>query len=349
MSLVDFWYEKRLKFLTSLLLPFSLIFRDIVAVRRLLYRLGLRKVTKFPVPVVIVGNVTVGGTGKTPMVIWLAKFLQEQGYYPGVVARGYGVNIPDAVPRLVKEDSLAANVGDEPLLIARHVDCPIMISPNRVAAIEKLLAEHKCDMIISDDGLQHYAMGRDIEMVLIDSQRQFGNGYCLPAGPLREPIARIKTVDFIINNENTTSFEEKVLGWYIARRIKVKNEFNMQLVPGKLTAVFDLNVTIDPAQLADKEVHALAGIGNPARFFQTVRQLNLDFIEHEFPDHHQFKPSDIDFGEDSIVIMTEKDAVKCREFANERHWFLPVAAQLSEKFKNSFLEKLKQVNKENNI
>jgi len=338
MSLVDSWYEKHLKFTTSLLLPFSLIFRDIVAIRRLFYRIGLLKTIPFPVPVIVVGNITVGGTGKTPTVIWLTKLLQAHGFKPGVVARGYGVSKLKE-PRLVTADDLVVNVGDEPLLVAHHVDCPIMISPNRPLGVSKLIQEHGCNVIISDDGLQHYAMGRDIEIVLIDSQRQFGNGYCLPAGPLREPVSRLKKVDFIINNENTTSFEEKVLGWYINRK-KLKNEFNMQLLLDPLTSVMDLKTQLNEKDLKNKEVHAIAGIGNPTRFFQTVRQLHVDVIEHVFPDHYYFKPSDIDFGKNTIVIMTEKDAVKCLEFADDRHWYLPVRAKFSEYFEKTILDRL---------
>jgi tetraacyldisaccharide 4'-kinase len=321
MSLVDFWYRSPC-LIAYLLLPFSLIFRGIVSIRRFFYRVGIKKTTTFSVPIIVVGNIVVGGAGKTPLVIWLVKLLQQHGYKPGVISHGYGVkNI--IKPQVVTANSLVSDVGDEAVLVARHVACPVVIASTRSNAINELL-KYGCDVIVGDDGLQHYAMGRDIEIAVVDAQRLFGNGYFLPAGPLRESVSRLKTVDFVVYNGACEEAENI-----------------MKLLPDKLTAVADFKQHVELTELIGKSIHAIAGIGNPERFFQTLQQLGFTVIKHSFPDHYNFKSSDINFGKDEIVIMTEKDAVKCQKFADNRHWFLPISAVLNEGFEKNLLLKLK--------
>ena len=309
------WYRRSI--FSYLLLPLSWLFRLIIIIRRWLYQLKLKTVNHFSVPVIVIGNIIVGGTGKTPLVIWLANLLSQQGYKPGIVSRGYKVkNITK--PRLITTNSSITEAGDEPLIIAKHTNCPVVITPNRSKAIELLINQHNCNIIISDDGLQHYAMARDIEIVVVDGQRQFGNGWLLPAGPLREPISRLKSVDF-----------------------SVYNTVNMHLQPAtSLTAVNDNQRHLNISELTNKKVHAVAGIGNPQRFFTTLRQLGLQIIEHPFPDHYNFQKNDIDLDENSIIIMTEKDAVKCTEISDSRHWFLPVTAELEKDLANNILSRI---------
>jgi len=231
-------YWSRRGFFCFLLSPIAGIYRLIIALRYLLYKYNIKKTSKFKLPIIIVGNITVGGTGKTPLVIWLAEFLQKQGFQPGIVSRGY--NSKATYPYEVKENSTAAEVGDEALLIKQRTKCPMVIAPNRVAAVQKLLETNNCNIIISDDGLQHYALSRDLEIAVIDAKQRFGNGFCLPAGPLREPIKRLQQVDLII--ENGTS---------------------MQLLPDKLYNLAETELTKDLTEFKYKTVHAIASIGNP--------------------------------------------------------------------------------------
>lgn len=310
---------KPLNLLSLLLIPFSYVFCGIVFLRRWLYRLELFKSVKFDVPVIVVGNITVGGTGKTPLVIALAEALKEKGLKPGIVSRGYGAKIRTPTP--VSEDSHYNEVGDEPLLIARRTNCPVVVYRKRVEAVRYLLSHFDCDIVICDDGLQHYALQRDIEIVVVDGQRQFGNGFCLPAGPLREPVSRLKTVNFIIVNGGG--------------RIKAKVSapiYTMNLTPQKILSVSDFKTEIEPTLLKTKIVHACAGIGHPKRFFETLRAMKLRIFEHLFPDHYPFRKEDFNFGEDALILMTEKDAVKCTSFADNRFMFLKVDAMLDADF-----------------
>lgn len=311
--ITDFWYKPR-HFLAFLLLPFSWLFYCIVKIRHLLYQNGLKKTYHFSVPVIIVGNITVGGTGKTPFVIQLAKILEKKGFHPGVISRGYGVKKIKNPQRVTLESE---QVGDEPLLMAKHLSCPIIVCADKVLATCFLLKHFLCDVVISDDGLQHYRLGRDVEIAIIDGKRLFGNRYCLPAGPLREPIPRLDTVNFVVYNSDS----------FLSKGGKT---FQMQLQPGKLTSVVDFKRQIDLEDLGKSPIHAVAGIGHPNRFFNTLNRLGLNIITHPFSDHYQFKSSDIDFGENAFVIMTEKDAVKCQKFADHRHWFLPVVAEIDQ-------------------
>lgn len=316
-----FWYKPN--WFTYLLLPFSGVYYGIVDVRHFLYRSGLKPTKHFKVPIIVVGNLTVGGTGKTPLVIWLAAFLKKQGFRPGIISRGYKAKI-HTFPHKVSRNDTARAVGDEALLIAQKTNCPIVIAPDRVLAVKKLLSTTKCNIVISDDGLQHLALDRDLEILVIDGKRRFGNGYCLPAGPLREPKIWVKDADFIVTNGHTRKKKE------FSMQFKVKDIYNL-----KNPALHKA-----PKALRGKIIHALAGVGNPGNFFSMLRELGLKVIEHPFPDHHQFSATDLYFANDYPIIMTEKDAVKCKGFANKKIWVLAIDAKLSQKFANALRKKL---------
>ena len=320
MMIEKLWYRR--SGLTQLLKPFSWLFRLLVVVRRCLYRLGVKHSIRLPVPVIIVGNVTTGGTGKTPLVAWLANLLKSHGYRPGIVSRGFKGKAKQW-PQVVTSGSDPQQVGDEPVLLAQRTDCPVVVSPNRASAAQYLLAHYPCDVVISDDGLQHYALKRDIEIVVVDGLRHFGNRLCLPAGPLREPLHRLQQVDFIVCNGANEP------GW-----------FAMQLVPGEAYNVANPSEHLSLEHCREREWHAVAGIGHPERFFLQLEHLGLKIHGHQYPDHHRYVKSDIEFGRDR-VMMTEKDAVKCRGFADERHWCLPVTAKLPETFSLALLERLR--------
>jgi tetraacyldisaccharide 4'-kinase len=275
-----------------------------------------------PVPVIVVGNITVGGTGKTPLIIWLAELLKNAAYKPGIISRGYGGK-SDALAQLVNENSDVNCVSDEALLIARQTRLPVVVSPSRVDAAKKLLSKFDCNIVLSDDGLQHYKLNRDIEIAVIDGERRFGNGYCLPAGPLREPIERLSSVDFIVVNGEKYA----------------DHEFSMQLVGN--AAVNLLTSEQKPLQAFQGiACHALAGIGNPERFFKLLELAGLSCTTHNYPDHHPFARDDIEFGDNKPVLMTEKDAVKCTDFAGEKHWYLPVKAVPEPAFGQQLLDLL---------
>lgn len=317
------WYQGHP--LLHLLRPFAGLFACLVALRRFCYHQRLKSVTHFPVPVIVVGNITFGGTGKTPLVVWLADFLLKAGYQPGLVSRGYGGRSAE-YPLVVTPQSDPSMVGDEAVLLAGRTKCPMVVAPCRVTAVTKLLRDYACDIVISDDGLQHYALGRAIEIAVIDGERRLGNGWCLPAGPLRESQGRLQKVDWVVTNGRPA--------W---------GEYGMQLVPSVLRHVADPEKTLPLSEIIDKTIHAVAGIGHPQRFFQTLRELGLNIIEHPFPDHYRFKRDDILYGDDALVIMTEKDAVKCRAWATPQHWYLPVEAVLEPKFTEVLLEKLREI------
>ncbi|MDZ4261024.1 MAG: tetraacyldisaccharide 4'-kinase [Pseudomonadota bacterium] len=320
--LVQQWYSARAPLW---LLPLSWLFLVLVKVRRLAYKTGLLRSFRLPVPVIIVGNISVGGTGKTPLVAWLVKALQQAGYRPGIISRGYGGQAQQW-PQQVLPDSDPLLVGDEPLLLAQRCGCPVVAAPDRVLAARQLLEHSNCNILISDDGLQHYRLQRDIEIVVVDGARRFGNGHCLPAGPLREPVSRLKQVDFVVANGAAMS-----------------GEVAMQLVPGALVALLDGDETASLAELHGQQVHAVAGIGNPARFFALLKQHGLSVIEHPFPDHHHFVVDDLFFADKLPVLMTEKDAVKCRRYADARMWYLPVEAQLDDSFARAFMQQTKSL------
>ena len=300
----DVWYKDA--WLGILLLPLAYIFSDIVRLRRFLYRKGVLKSHTMPIPVVVVGNITLGGTGKTPLVIWLAKLLAQSGYQPGIISRGYGGQ-SEHWPVLVNPNSDALQVGDEPVLIAKQTGMPVVVGPDRVAAAQKLLAEFACNVLLSDDGMQHYKLNRDIEIAVVDGERRFGNGYCLPAGPLREPIDRLGSVDFVIVNGEKYA----------------DHEFSMHLL-GDTAVNLKTGEQRQLQQFQGIKCHALAGIGNPDRFFTLLKNNGIASKNQRFPDHYRFAQSDIDFGDDKPVLMTEKDAVKCTAIAGQQHWFVPI-------------------------
>jgi len=302
------WYEGHLA--QYFLLPFSYCFRAIVVLRRWLYKKNFLKTKHFNVPVIVVGNITVGGTGKTPFVIWLVDTLKSQGFKPGIVSRGYGGKA-SSYPVAVEVDSDAAVVGDEALLLARRLQCPVIVDPRRVNAVQTLLDKYDCDIVVSDDGLQHTALGRSVEIAIIDGDRRFGNGFCLPAGPLREHPNRLKDVDLVISNGDAK-----------------EGEHAMRLVSDDMRNVADPSITQSITYLQGKPLIAVAGIGNPDRFFNTLRSHGLEFIENVFPDHHQFNKNDFELLGDKFIIMTEKDAVKCMGLVNENAWTLPVTAEV---------------------
>ena len=298
-------------------MPFAWIYQGICTLRRTF--LLRYKQRQFLVPVIVVGNITVGGVGKTPLVIAIATALSQKGLKVGIVSRGYGAQLR-VFPHLVRVDSPAALVGDEPLLIAERTACPVVIDPDRVAAIDYLLQQHPCDVVLSDDGLQHYAMGRAIEIVVVDGLRGFGNGFCLPAGPLREAVSRIRHSDLVVMNSQGQTLKIDTG--------KIK-QFSMQLVPSGLINLVDGKSY--PPQSLGASVAAVAGIGNPQRFFLTLAQMGLSVSEYAFPDHYRFTAKDFDFSE-KVVVMTEKDAVKCRKFAQKNWFYLTVEAQLTDDF-----------------
>ncbi|MET0378568.1 MAG: tetraacyldisaccharide 4'-kinase [Spongiibacteraceae bacterium] len=299
------------------LLPLEWFYRSASASRRWAFRSGLRRSEKIAVPVVVVGNVTVGGTGKTPIVVALCAAFKRAGHHPGIISRGYGAE-PPHWPFEVTPQTKPADSGDEPLLLALSTDCPVVIAPDRVAAAKFLLEQHACDVIISDDGLQHYRLQRDFEIAVIDGRRGLGNGHCLPVGPLREDASRLDSVDAVLVNTPTADAVERQAHYHA---------FHLQ--PRAFVALDD-GSEILPADWPKLRVHAVAGIGNPGRFFDTLRGLGLDVIEHVFPDHHPFVAGDLAFADALPVVMTEKDAVKC--VALERGaidcWYLAVDAVL---------------------
>lgn len=323
--LIKSWYMKKLTWLTFLLLPFSYLFLAAISLRRSLYRYHLFKSYKPPVPVIVVGNITVGGTGKTPCVIALAIYFKELGYRVGIVSRGYGAKIN--APRLVDCNSNPREVGDEPVLIANKTGCPVMVSPKRAQAAKKLYEDYTCNLILSDDGLQHYALDRDIEIALINDDAGLGNQHLLPAGPLREPVARLNEVNYRLRNGGEDN----------------DVEYGMRIMPKGFFSVLDFTVAADQAELSNQPLHAVAGIAHPASFFNLLRVLGFKVIEHHYPDHHPFARQDIQFNDDFRVVMTEKDAIKCRSLANRGQVFLAVEANFSDAFLTTLVSTVKRM------
>lgn len=318
------WY--RLSPLHLLLYPLSLLFRSLSALRRWLYRCGVLASVRLPVPVVIIGNISVGGTGKTPLTLWLAQQLIENGWHPGIVSRGYTRNSKGAErPRPVLREDDADEVGDEPLLMAQRELCPVWIGRDRPAAALALLAAHpECDIILSDDGLQHYRLQRDAEIVVVDGARRFGNGLLLPAGPLREPVTRLHDADAVVINGGTPG----------------EGEFAMQLSGTRFYNLLNPGIEAAAASFAGQRLHAIAGIGHPQRFFDHLARQGLNVQAHPFPDHHRYRAADISLEGADAILMTEKDAVKCAPFATERCWVLRVDAQVSPALSQLILEKV---------
>ena len=323
--LVKSWYERNA--LSVLLRPLSWVYCALVFARRTAYRIGIFRSIKLPVPVIVVGNITVGGTGKTPLVIALAELLKKTGYRPGIISRGYRGKAR-SWPQQVRPDSDPVIVGDEPVLITRRTQCPMAVGPDRVAAAQALIQYHDCDIILSDDGLQHYRLQRNVEIAVIDGQRRFGNGFCLPAGPLRETTKRLQQVDFKFTS-GTAAEDEMATKYELMDLVSIDNQ----------------DKTCELSDLKGKQVHAIAGIGNPQRFYDLLRANGLGVIEHTFPDHHDYIRKDISFNDNLPVIMTEKDAVKCFRYAEENTWYLPVSVKLPNNFDAQFIDLLESTSK----
>ncbi|TDB62549.1 tetraacyldisaccharide 4'-kinase [Photorhabdus khanii] len=306
-----------------LLLPFSALYGLISGLRRLSYKAGLSQSWKAPVPVVVVGNLTAGGNGKTPVVIWLVEQLQKRGYRVGVVSRGYGGKAEN-YPLLVTDKITTAQAGDEPVLIHRRTGAPVAVAPKRVEAVKALLADTSLDIIVTDDGLQHYALQRDFEIAVIDGVRRFGNGWWLPAGPMRELSGRLNKVNAIITNGGTPQSGE--LSMTLAGRLAVN------MVSGEKRAVHLIPHAV-----------AMAGIGHPPRFFATLQQLGADVQkEYAFADHQMYTEEQLSHLADTNqnLLMTEKDAVKCFKFARPNWWYLPVDAQLPQEKGQAMLNEI---------
>ena len=317
--------------LACALLPLSLVFAALSGVRAALYRAGLKKSACLPVPVVVVGNIFIGGTGKTPLTIWLVDVLRTAGFTPGVISRGFGSS--DGASRAVTATSNAQQVGDEPLLIARRAACPVVVGRDRAAAGRALLAAHsEVDIIISDDGLQHYALQRDVEIVLFDG-RGAGNGWLLPAGPLREPRSRKRDFTVVNAPELTPALRAAVGG----------TPFRMQLHGTLAEPLQRPGQGVPLAQLAGRRIVAAAGIGNPGRFFAMLRGAGLSFGELPLPDHHDFLDQPFAQVDADIILITEKDAVKCGRIDHlkddPRLWVVPVSAQLDAALAEQIVEK----------
>ncbi|MDM8347846.1 tetraacyldisaccharide 4'-kinase [Pseudomonas sp. sp1636] len=300
----------------TLLRPFECLYRAVVQRRRARFLAGAGEIYRAPVPVVVVGNITVGGTGKTPLILWLIEHCRQRGLRVGVVSRGYGAK-PTHLPWRVQAEQSPGIAGDEPLLIVQRSGVPLMIDPDRGRAVAALLAAEPLDLILSDDGLQHYRLARDLELVLIDAARGLGNGRCLPAGPLREPAERLLSVDALLyNGADNDSPEGYAFGLRPRALVNLRSGEQHPLTH------------FSPQQ----QLHAVAGIGNPRRFFNTLETLHWRPIAHAFVDHAQYSVELLNFSPALPVVMTEKDAVKCRAFAADDWWYLVVDAEPSAAF-----------------
>lgn len=318
-----------------LLLPFSLIYGVVVFLRRWVYKIGILKIWRAPIPVVIVGNLTVGGNGKTPFVIWLVQQFTKRGYRIGVVSRGYGGK-SDNYPCIVTDETKASEAGDEPVLIYQHTRVPVAVAPKRVQAAKALLAKYSLDLIISDDGLQHYALGRDSEIVVIDGQFGFGNTFLLPAGPMREIRSRLKSVELIVINGDKEKVSLPANIVKAIMTIKLGNAINLST--GEACAVTRL-----------KSVHAMAGIGHPDKFFTMLKKMGVVLEKcYPFADHHVYSVNELIplAGSNEVLLMTEKDAVKCQNFAKSNWWYLPIRAELDMPIIDILLKSIHRMKKE---
>ncbi len=314
LQLQRLWYGKSR--LVWLLLPFSWIFGALVELRRWCFDRGLFKRFSVGIPVIVVGNLTVGGTGKTPLVIWLANFLFAQKRKVAVITRGYGGQ-SDQWPQRVKPGSDPVQVGDEAVLIAQQTQAIVIAGPDRVANARQAIAEG-AELIISDDGLQHYRMQRDLELVVVDNSRMFGNGFLLPAGPLREPVKRLQEADLVLLNQRDDSRSARLDLPSVTYRIRLGNL--RALKSEAIRAVAELN---------GQTVHVITAIGHPQSFISALEQLGLHVDARILPDHARLSRADIEFNDDLPVLMTEKDAVKCQHIADSRHWAVTTQVQLS--------------------
>ncbi|MBF8703406.1 tetraacyldisaccharide 4'-kinase [Pseudomonas putida] len=311
----------------ALLRPLEALYRRVVTRKRARFLSGESASYRAPVPVIVVGNITVGGTGKTPMILWLIEHCRQQGLKVGVVSRGYGAK-PPQLPWRVQADQAAGQAGDEPLLIVQRTGVPLMIDPDRSRAVQALLASEPLDLILCDDGMQHYRLARDLELVLIDAARGLGNGRCLPAGPLREPAERLNEADAVLFNGASA---DRADGF--AFRLQPSALVNLRSGERRALDHFP----------AGQRLHAVAGIGNPQRFFNTLLGLNWQPVPHPFADHAQFSAQSLTFSPPLPLVMTEKDAVKCRAFAADDWWYLAVEAQPTPAFSAWFDNQLQHL------
>lgn len=331
---LDVWYQGR--WWLWLLWPFSVLLQVVALLRR---RYLQSRAKPLAVPVVVVGNITLGGTGKTPMIIALVRYLQSQGLRPGVISRGYGGNAP-AYPYPVTASSPVAESGDEPLLIALETGCPVMVGPDRIASAELLIRDHQCDVVLSDDGMQHYRLSRQWEICLLDGARLLGNSLCLPAGPLRERAGRLQQVDCVVLNgapPPSPRFDQVLA-------LSPQPVHTMQLRPSHWCNVLT-GERRTPEQLDFSRhavVNAVSGIGNPERFFTTLRGLGIAVRGQAFPDHHAFTAEDLAYVGPNPLLMTAKDAVKCQPFAQPDWWYLSVEADLPEALLHQFTDFLRR-------
>lgn len=317
--LTSAWYSNAAW--VRLLAPLEAVYVWAVKRKQRTYLLGQESVWQASVPVIVVGNLTLGGTGKSPLVVNLVKHLQAKGYKPGIISRGY-LGKSTNYPLWVSPDTSPLLAGDEPVMLAQQADVPVVVDPNRVHAAQYLVNHSDCDIILSDDGLQHLRLGRDIEIIVIDGERGLGNGHCLPVGPLREPAIRLQRVHYAVINGQPCE--------------GCPDGFRMHIQPLYWRHV-KTDKTIPCKQWSNaKRVHAVTGIGNPSRFFNLLTSLGFEIIEHAFPDHHSFEASDIEFADDLSVVMTDKDAVKCKPFSGDQHWSLSIESIVEANFYKYF-------------
>lgn len=319
LSRPSFWAKRNLT--SWLLFPVSLIFQIIVWGRKCCYRLNIIGAWHSPAPVIVVGNISVGGAGKTPLVIALSEILISKNLTVGIVTRGYGGSGVEQ-PVLVKPDSDAALVGDESVLLAQRCQATVVAGANRVQAVKFLLSQDQVDLVLCDDGLQHYALERDVEIAVVDSQFMFGNAFCLPAGPLREPVSRLKSVDMLVFSGSEKGYT---------------------LQGTELVSVNNTVISRPIASMNLQRVHAIAGIASPDRFFQFLRDRGIDVIEHPFGDHAFYLLEDLNYGDDYPLVMTEKDMVKCRHLGLENSWYVPVTAVLNQAVADEFMNLVNRV------
>ena len=319
------WYEN--KSWIKIFLPLSWIYRFLFKIFR---NRAIASSWKPDIKTIVIGNITVGGTGKTPLTIWLTNELKKQGYRPGIVSRGYKGSAKNH-PMQIDYSSSASDVGDEPMIIFKNTLSPVVVGPDRVESAKYLISKNNCDILLSDDGLQHFRLGRDVEIAMIDGIRKFGNNHLLPAGPLREPIKKLEQVDFVINTNNFYSSEAE----------KLENNYLMTYKPVKWVSLQSLKSIDINDWSKDRIVYGIAGIGNPSSFFSLLRSLGFQVIEKIFPDHHEFVDTDFNEMNDFPIIMTEKDAIKCNFLRNPNCWYLKIEPNIPEKFKSDLFKKIR--------
>ena len=317
------WYSNNI--LSVALLPFSWLFRAVSVIRKNFQQSKSDELGHKRPFIIVVGNITVGGTGKTPLVVWLALQCKQKGLKVGIITRGYKrenkFEIIEALPSTSYKD-----VGDEAILLSTKTACPVMVGKDRSSSLKKLVDKYNVDIVLSDDGLQHYKLPRDIEIAVVDSERKFGNGRCLPAGPLREPISRLNACDLVVSNG-----ESEI------------SELHFKLEYQQVVSISTDTISKSLQDFKDFTVHAVAGIGNPARFFAILKNAGIHVLEHKFPDHYVYDEKDLDFSDNNSILMTEKDAVKCKNFIDKDIWFLPITIAPNAAFTNQIFKILEGI------